>query len=376
MLQKDLIKEFGMELLSESQIKALLVPLANGACGENCEYDELYLKLDELATGTPSSQMGDSVIEGKDPDYRTLYSNCLELFNKTLDLRVASFFTLAALNLEGLTGLKKGLMIIEYLVKEQFISFYPLLDPDDDNDPTERINILSMLAPDTGAYADSYNFLAQLRAVKLVEELPYSYRDYLVCSGFLESADKELDSNIFNAQMSAVPISTMQTHLTLVQDILSLIISITTSFNEQATDLGYLTMETLEHELGQLKSFYLSYLKNADAQGLAEKDETNSDHSNPNNDRQEAIQDLKPTVFDLKTFEPRNRNEALEMLKKSASYFAYAEPTSPVPYLINRALRMANMNFIDLLGEIDQNALERGKEQLGILRNDDEQSSF
>ena len=30
------------------------------------------------------------------------------------------------------------------------------------------------------------------------------------------------------------------------------------------------------------------------------------------------------------------------------------------------ALKMANMNFMDLLGEIDQNALDRGREQFGV----------
>ena len=82
-----------MERLNAEEFNKLLTPVSQeSVSGENCEYDELYLALDELALGTEESEMGDSVIEGKDPDYRTLYKNTLSLWSKTRDLRVASFF--------------------------------------------------------------------------------------------------------------------------------------------------------------------------------------------------------------------------------------------------------------------------------------------
>lgn len=103
--------------MNAEEFNKLLTPVSQeSVSGENCEYDELYLALDELALGTEESEMGDSVIEGKDPDYRTLYKNTLSLWLKTRDLRVASFFTLSSLCLFGLDGLKDGLSLIEYLV--------------------------------------------------------------------------------------------------------------------------------------------------------------------------------------------------------------------------------------------------------------------
>lgn len=367
-----------MDLLTYEEIDELLAQLGDTDCGENCEYDELYLQLDELALGTPSSQMGDSYIDGKEPDYRTLYKNCVELFKKTHDLRVASFFTLVLLHSEGLEGLKKGLKIINYLVSTKFDNFYPQLDPDDDNDPTERINILSMLSPENGAYSDQYNFLSQLRSIKLIDELPYSYRDYLVSSGFLESVNNELDVNVLNSQMNAIPLVSIQDRLTLVNDIFSLIDSTISIFNEKVGDLGYLSMESLKHELSVLRNFYNSFVKNSVVHDESvsnevieeneEKLEKNGTSSNLSGQRIK-----EQNAFDLNSFEPRNRNEALLLLKKSADYFLKTEPTNPVPYLLNRALRMANMNFIDLLAEIDQNALDRAREQLGVLQNNNDE---
>ena len=367
-----------MDLLTYEEIDELLAQLGDTDCGENCEYDELYLQLDELALGTPSSQMGDSYIDGKEPDYRTLYKNCVELFKKTHDLRVASFFTLVLLHSEGLEGLKKGLKIINYLVSTKFDNFYPQLDPDDDNDPTERINILSMLSPENGAYSDQYNFLSQLRSIKLIDELPFSYRDYLVSSGFLESVNNELDVNVLNSQMNAIPLVSIQDRLTLVNDIFSLIDSTISIFNERVGDLGYLSMESLKHELSVLRNFYNSFVKNSVVHDESvsnevieeneEKLEKNGTSSNLSGQRIK-----EQNAFDLNSFEPRNRNEALLLLKKSADYFLKTEPTNPVPYLLNRALRMANMNFIDLLAEIDQNALDRAREQLGVLQNNNDE---
>ena len=372
-----------MERLNAEEFNKLLTPVSQeSVSGENCEYDELYLALDELALGTEESEMGDSVIEGKDPDYRTLYKNTLSLWSKTRDLRVASFFTLSSLCMFGLDGLKDGLSLIEYLVKEQFDTFYPQLDPDDDNDPTERINILAMLSPTDGAFSDSYHVLAHIRDLKLVPELDYTLRDYLVLTGYLDSKeDKDLSSLL--AQIATVPVSSVTAQLEKVEQILVINQNLCSIFNEKVGDKGYLTMDSMDHELNYLKSLYSSVVKNSN-QSLADSTESSdeqglSDGSNEtlvanetNSGNAKAValkaQDplLAPQAFNLESYKVKNRNDALLLLKKSAEYFQVAEPTSPVPFLINRALKMANMNFMDLLGEIDQNALDRGREQFGV----------
>ncbi|MDR0997515.1 MAG: hypothetical protein LBL70_00475, partial [Treponema sp.] len=58
--------------------------------------------------------------------------------------------------------------------------------------------------------------------------------------------------------------------------------------------------------------------------------------------------------------------DALLLLRKSAEYFQKSEPNSPIPLLVNRALRFSEMNFIELLEDIVPDALLRGKEILGI----------
>ena len=72
----------------------------------------------------------------------------------------------------------------------------------------------------------------------------------------------------------------------------------------------------------------------------------------------------------------RNRSEALLLLRKGCEYFQTAEPTSPVPFLVNRALRMAEMNFMDLLSEIAPDSVDRGRDILGIKRSDESEDNY
>jgi type VI secretion system protein ImpA len=54
------------------------------------------------------------------------------------------------------------------------------------------------------------------------------------------------------------------------------------------------------------------------------------------------------------------------LLKKGAEYFQTQEPNSPIPLLINRALRFSEMNFIELIEDMVPDAVSRGRDILGI----------
>jgi type VI secretion system protein ImpA len=69
--------------------------------GQNLEYDPLYMEMDSLAVAVPDSFMGESKIEGRGPEWKKLSKNCLELWAKTRDLRVAVYFVIAETFLEG-----------------------------------------------------------------------------------------------------------------------------------------------------------------------------------------------------------------------------------------------------------------------------------
>lgn len=62
-------------------------------------------------------------------------------------------------------------------------------------------------------------------------------------------------------------------------------------------------------------------------------------------------------------FVAASRPEAVALLEKVLAYYRGAEPTSPVPLLVERAINLSSKNFIELLGQVmPEGALKAGEE--------------
>lgn len=345
-----------------SEFSELKVPVsADVTVGENCEYDPTYVILDDLVRDDPEN--------GKEPDWRGLKKNCLELWKKTRDLRVATYLCIAETQINGLSGLADGLDLIRWLMSEYWNDFYPKLDPDDDNDPLERLNILAMLSPAPGAFDDAIMFPSKLRQLKLVSGLSYTLRDVMVAGGEIEN-DTPVDMNLINAEMmtKAAQIKEKYDLMKQINETLSAIIEET---NAKLTTGYVLTVDTLQKELKRFTSFYEKHLMDEDT-GVSdvEQDGQLNVVDNGSTDVSAPIVVKSGNKVSVASVKASNRAEALLLLKKGMEYFQAEEPTSPVPYLIQRALRLAEMNFMDLLQDIAPDALSRGRDILGVKSED------
>ena len=228
--------------------------------------------------------------------------------------------------------------------------------------------------------SDSSNVLTLLRNLKLGPRTAYTYRDYLLSSGQLDSPNPEdvPDSALFNAEMRGEDGAEMRRRAQLCADLLTLCDEITTRFNEQAGTLC-LTLDSLERELKQLQHCYEQICALTGAATAAETAAAASAATSvaaaPESAAAASAALVAPVapaagavgpITDFAQIKPSNRTQALQLLQAVCDYFTQAEPNSPIPFLIQRAQRMAHMNFIELLGEIDSSAQERGREQLGV----------
>ena len=330
--------------------------------GENPEYDQLYLDLESLAIVDEDA--------GKEPDYRQLEKNCLELWKKTRDLRVAAYLCVAETELNGFEGFAEGVEVVRWLIEEMWSDFYPRLDPDDDNDPLERLNIMAMLSPQPGAINDPIMFLSKLRMVRLMPELPYTMRDVMIANGELES-EKSVDPKLIAAEMMSLPVEKIQARAALLQKIEENVEGICASMGEKMEGGYSLNMSALQKELKRFSAFYAKFTESFEESESAESaGEGAVAAATP------VRAATKNNFSDLASFRANTRAEALLLLKKGAEYFRAEEPTSPVPYLIERALRLSEMNFMDLLADIAPDALSRGRDILGVRpdENDGESS--
>ena len=62
----------------------------------------------------------------------------------------------------------------------------------------------------------------------------------------------------------------------------------------------------------------------------------------------------------------RSREDVTRVLEQICEYYAKTEPSSPVPLLLQRARRLVNLNFVDLLTDLSPDGLSQLKLIAGL----------
>lgn len=136
-------------------VEELLAPLSDDApCGPDLEYDPAFLALEEASRGKAEQQFGDTVIPAEQPDWRAVFEQARELAQRTRDLRIGVLLARAGARQHGLTAYASALALIAGLLERHWDRVYPLLDADDNNDPTMRLNALAPLVDPSAGLAD------------------------------------------------------------------------------------------------------------------------------------------------------------------------------------------------------------------------------
>jgi type VI secretion system protein ImpA len=174
--------------MSAPDIEALLKPVSpESECGPNMEYEPVFFELQELARGKPEQQIGDRIKPAQEPSWPKVRDAAEALFGSTKDLRVAGVLLRALIKVDGIAGLSASLAVVEGLLSRYWDQVHPLLDAEDDNDPTFRLNALTTALAGDDA-------IAALRLAPLVESRQFgrlSLRNHRIATGALkvESAD-------------------------------------------------------------------------------------------------------------------------------------------------------------------------------------------
>ena len=117
-----------------------------------------------------------------------------QLLGRTKDLRLALHLALAALKRNGLPGLHEGLAVLRGMLDRYWEDLHPKLDPDDGNDPLERLNILAGLSPPAGGYSDVMMFRQRMREAPLCNSRQagrFTLRDIAVARGDMPPSDPD-----------------------------------------------------------------------------------------------------------------------------------------------------------------------------------------
>jgi len=327
----------------------LLKPISGEKpCGEDLSYDPAFQTLETLMRGKPETQFS----AAEEPDWKQLRELCLELWPRSKDLRLAAALTLSSLKTDGLPAFREGLALINGLLEHQWNAVYPLLDPADNNDPTQRVNIIAGMATPFGTYGDPLRLIERLRDAPLADSVQmgrYSLGDILRS----EKGEAKPDGTAAPtaAQVAGAFKSTKQEHLIALNNAIADSIRLANEIDqfltktvgsEQAPDLDLLPKELKEMQkrlAPHLPAGTVVLEPGDDAAGA------------------EAAAGGAPAGQGI-SGDVQTRADVVRMIEKICEYYKREEPSSPVPYILKRAQRLADMDFMQIIDDMTPDSVK------------------
>jgi len=314
--------------------------------GENLEFDIEFGSLERAASGKAEQQYGGTVVPAEEPDWKEVRSYAQSLLTRTRDLRVLAQWAVAELHLDGIASFAALLDVIRQLLETKWPHLHPQLDPDDDNDPTLRANALLTLA-------DPGRVLRKVRDMALINSPragPISWRDMAMAAGALEppAGREKLSESVLRGAFE----DTDQVRLTALREGLTLAIAacagIPAAFDAQA---GSATGPDLS-ELAKLLREAQRYVDRYTPQGgsAAAEPEAAVETQAAGDTAAPVARAGFATAASLTAV--TTRADAMRLLDLVLDYYRRYEPSSPLPLLVERARRLADKNFIDILRDL------------------------
>jgi type VI secretion system protein ImpA len=332
-------------------LESLLQPVsADAPCGPDMEYDPAFLELERLSESKPEQQMGSTIVPAQDPEWKVVAERALDLLGKTKDLRIAAKVTRALTQLEGFAGFADGVALMCGIVETFWDGFYPKLDPDDDNDPTFRVNVLMGLC-------DGPMFIDRLRTIPLVSARSFgrfSLRDLAIASGEIPppAGTEPPATSAIDGAFTECPVTELQA----------------TADALHAAHEGLKAMEAFVGDkigassgpnFSKLTDLFRSAEKvmalRLAARGVGA--EVTGDAAGA--ESADGSPAARPATAPSMTGEINSREDVIRVLDKICAYYQRVEPSSPIPILLQRSKRLVSASFLDIVRDLAPDGLSQ-----------------
>jgi type VI secretion system protein ImpA len=245
-------------------------------------------------------------------------------------------------------------------------SVHPQLDPDDDNDPTLRVNTVASLC-------DPASTLRLLKSAPLVDSRAlgrFSLLDIAIAKG-----DHPLPPGMeTKPEMAAIDAAFMECDLDSLKA--------TTSAVSSAMDRVHSIEQTLTEKVGASNSVELKRLA-TELRGASRilEDKLTARNANAGDGGSDLAAAEAPAgnVEQAGTGggasagtplriagEIASRDDVIRVLNKVCDYYARFEPSSPVPLLLERAKRLATKSFLEILRDLTPDGVGQAEAIGGI----------
>ena len=337
-------------------VQELLREIApEASCGVDISYDPQFLELEVLIKGKPESQVGKEtvILPAEEPDWKEIEKRCLDLLARSKDLRLVLFLMIALLRLEGIPGLRDGLVLLRGMVEKYWDTIYPRLDPEDNNDPTERLNIIASLAPPP----DSVDEFLRLRDRFLDAPIcssrqfgRWGLRQILWAAGELSVPTGQTanvpEAGVLQAAFEETDIEQLKgLHQALEESLVNI------------RSLDELLVQRVGIRVTVNLAAFGKLLERALAEVSRQLERRGFGSANPMDSSQPgAAVAAAPTGIPGMI---NSSQDAVQALNRICEYFEKHEPSSPVPLLLKRAQRLIGKSFTDIILDISPEAVRQ-----------------
>ncbi len=332
-------------------VDTLLAPVGESEpCGPDLEYDSAFLALDEASRGKPEQQFGDTIIPAEEPDWRKVQTLSSELMTRTKDVRVAVHLLRASTRLQGLGAAADGLRLIHGLLTQYWDHVHPMLDADDNNDPTMRLNALAPLV-------DGAGFLADLRKSGLgAGRSSITGRDFELASGKAQPYEGESVTPLAGVVAALQDAEAAQPGLIeSLAGMAGTVAAIDALVTEKATISGpeFRPLRLLLQVMGDVAK---------QASGAA----AGADNAAADVGGDPASATGGAAHVAVAAGVLRTRDDAVQALEKVCEWIELNEPSNPAPLLIRRAQRLMSKNFMDIIRDLVPDGVDTISKLAGV----------
>jgi type VI secretion system protein ImpA len=354
------------------EIERLLVDIsADAPSGEiDLSGDPAFIDLGIKIQGTPEREFGGKIVQdARPPEWPKIRGAAFNLLTRSHDLRAALFLMRAMLHTHGLTGLYTGLELLNGMIEDYWDTLYPQLDPADNNDPTERINILWELN-------EGPEIIDPLKNACLFSPQPtigISLRDIHIASGkiavkdadrrsmlslaMIEEAFKECDGKALESTRQAIhqSIDSLERLEKRVVERVG---------TNQAPDYKDLTSI-----LDEMAAFFDKHFPERTPLPPSKRPrKQQAGHLDATEPAGAAPPPPTPTGRPMETIS--SRQDVIHVLDLICAYYDQHEPASPVPLLLKRARQLVEKNFVEIVQDLVPQAADQIKSLFGDYPDD------
>ncbi len=322
-------------------------------CGEDISDSGEIYALEVLLQGKEETQFE----AGEEPDWREVLSQCEAILKRSKHLQVVVTYSVALLKTKGLAGFREGLQLTGNMLSRYWEPIFPRLDPDDGNDPTERCNLLGALSAPVGQLGDPFKVIKRLRDFPLSNSRQLGSHSFHMWSSARNAGEGEFGQ--IDASFKDTPEDHLRSIINEIRAIAEAVRFIEATFAGEAGASASPNLDGLTKLLGEMEACVGTYLS---TEGETTTQETALVESTSVGG---AVPDPRPRAVLSAPGSISSRADVRQCLEMICQYYQREEPASPVPWLLKRALRLLEKDFLEIIEDFTPDSLDKVREIVG-----------